>query len=317
MYFKNLIPTYTKQPKQQYNYRFTVFTPVFNCEKSIKKVHDSLINQTFEDFEWLIINDGSTDKSHEVISEIIKDSSLNIRYVNNIENRHKMSCFFQSINLAEGEFLLTFDGDDQCVPRALEVYNRTYEETPDNLKPRVGAVTALCKDQYGNLVGELFPEDPFYCDTVDAWMSKKIVGEKWGFTRTDILKGIRVNPEMLNIKFVPEGIVWNLVAKSGYLTKCINEVLRIYNIGVEGSISNTPMSPKHATGIILNCIAECNWFFKKYALKHPILFLKRIYIILRTSKHLKHPLRTYLKSIDSTVLKTILTVCWPIRSLLR
>ena len=317
MNFKELIPVYEKQPSESYKFKFTVFTPVYNCEKSILKVHESLLSQSFKDFEWLVINDGSTDNSHQVITEIVRTSNLNIHYFNNDVNKHKMSCFFQAINLAQGEFLLPFDGDDECVPNDLEVFNKTYNDTPEELKPKVGAVTVLCEDQHGELVGELFPKDPYYCDTVDAWMSHQIIGEKWGFTKTDVLKSIKINPEMLNIGFVPEGIVWNLVAKSGYLTKCVNQILRIYHTGVEGSIMNTPMSSKNARGVILNCITECNWFFKKYGLKHPVFFLKRIYIILRASKLMNYPLKSYTNSLDPVLLKLIVYFCWPFRSMLK
>ena len=51
MDIKDLIPKYTKTLDKKYKYRFTVFTPVYNCEKSIDKVHKSLLNQTYIDFE--------------------------------------------------------------------------------------------------------------------------------------------------------------------------------------------------------------------------------------------------------------------------
>ena len=95
MNFNALLPFYQEKSPTDYKYKFTVFTPVFNCEKSIERVHNSLLNQTFKDFEWLIINDASTDTSHDVITKIIEASPLNINYVNNLENKHKMSCFIQ------------------------------------------------------------------------------------------------------------------------------------------------------------------------------------------------------------------------------
>ena len=154
MNFKDLIPTYEKILPNEYIYKFTVFTPVYNCEKTIEKVHASLSKQSFKDFEWLIINDGSTDKSHEVITKIMEVSKLNINYINNKDNKHKMSCFIQAIGLAQGEFLLPFDGDDECKPNALKFFNDAYEQTPENLKKKTGAVTVLCEDQFGNLVME-------------------------------------------------------------------------------------------------------------------------------------------------------------------
>tara|TARA_R110002111_G_scaffold110212_5_gene169547 strand:- start:25239 stop:26192 length:954 start_codon:yes stop_codon:yes gene_type:complete len=317
MDFKDLMPFYKKQPSISYKYKFTVFTPVYNCEKSIKKVHESLLNQTFKDFEWLVINDASTDKSHEVITKIIESSPLNIHYVNNIENKHKMSCFIQSIDLAKGEFLLPFDGDDECYTNALETFNSEYEDIPEELKSKVAAVTVQCVDQYGNRVGELFPEDPFYCNTFEAWITKQISGEKWGFTKTDVLRSITINPNMLNYGFIPESIIWNTVARNGFLTKCVNKALRIYHVGVEGSIMNTPMTARSAFGSVLNGLAEYNWFFKKYFFKSPMFFLKSLYVTLRSSTYLDYPLKVYLKSIDSFIVKLLVIVFWPFRSFMK
>lgn len=317
MNFKELMPVYKDGSKNNYIYKFTVFTPVFNCENSIEKVHESLVNQTFKDFEWLIINDASTDRSHEVISEIIQNSPLTINYINNKENKHKMSCFIQSIELAQGEFLLPFDGDDECMSQALEVFNNEYESTPEKLKSKVGAVTVNCIDQYGKLVGELFPKSPFYSDTFDAFLSKQIVGEKWGFTKTDILRSINVNPEMLKFGFIPESIIWNTVARSGFLTKCVNENLRIYNIGVEGSIMNSPMTSRTAFGSVLNRLSEFNWFFKTYVFKSPIYFLKSLYIIIFSTNFLDYSLKTYVRSIDSYVIKFAFIGLWPFRKLMK
>lgn len=317
MNFKNLMPFYKSQLPSSYLYKFTVFTPVFNCEKSIEKVHDSLLNQTYKDFEWLVINDASTDRTHDVITKIIEVSPLNIHYVNNIENKHKMSCFIHSIELAKGEFLLPLDGDDECYPNALEIFNSEYEEIPEVLKPKVAAVTVHCRDQYGNLVGDLFPKDPFYCNTFEARITKQIVGEKWGFTKTDVLKDVEVNPNMFGNGYIPENIIWNTVARNGFLTKCVNKILRVYNVGVEGSIMNTPMTSKSAFGIVLNGLSEFDWFFKMYFSKSPIYFLKSLYIMLRTSTYLDYPLRVYLRSIDSYMIKFSVVVLWPFRKLMK
>ncbi len=317
MNFKDLMPFYKKQLPKSYNYKFTVFTPVFNCEKSIEKVHDSLLNQTYKDFEWLIINDASTDSSHDVITQLIKTSPLTIQYINNKVNKHKMSCFIQSIELARGEFLLPLDGDDECYANALEIFNTEYDEIPNDLKPKVAAVTVLCIDQYGNRLGELFPEDPFYCNTFDAQIKKQIIGEKWGFTKTDVLRSITINPSMLNYGFIPESVIWNTVARNGFLTKCVNKTLRIYYVGVENSIMNSPMTSRTAFGTVLHGLSLYNWFFKSYFFKSPIFFLKSLYVTLRSSTYLKYPLNVYLKAIDSYSIKFAVVVLWPFRKFLK
>lgn len=314
MDLKDLIPTYHKVADETYQYKFTVFTPVFNCENTIQKVHQSLVNQTYKNFEWLIINDGSTDKSHVVINHLIKTSPLNVHYINNIENQHKMGCFIQAISLAKGELLLTFDGDDECLPNALNIFNEEYSNIPDNLKDKVCAVTGLCQDQFGNRVGVTYPTDPYFSNTFKSQAIDGINDEKWGFTKTSVLKGIRFNNQIISKGLIPESIVWNLIAKEGYVTKYINKILRIYHVDVENSLSSTSID-KRAYGSAINSIAEFNWFFSTYHFKTPKFFLRNLYVLLRASKYLPFTLADYLKAIDSRVVKLSILTLWPFRKL--
>ncbi|MGJ8593026.1 MAG: glycosyltransferase family 2 protein [Aquaticitalea sp.] len=314
IYLKDFIPTYHKIGDQKYAYRFTVFTPVYNCEMTIKNVHQSLVNQTFKNFEWLIINDGSLDNSHEVIEAIVETSPLNIHYINNTLNQHKMGCFIEAIALAKGELLLTFDGDDECVPDALEVFNREYLEIPDSIKHKVCAVTGMCQDQHGNRIGDAFPTDPFYSNTFKSQALDGIKGEKWGFTSTSVLKGIHINQQIFSRGLIPEGIIWNLVAKEGYLTKYINKTLRIYHVDVADSLSSTSIE-KRAFGSVIHSLAVLNWFFISYFFKTPIFFFKSIYVLLRASKYLPYNLNDYVRAIDSRFIKFFFIVLWPFRRL--
>lgn len=316
MNLKNLTPTYHKTTKLEYEYKFTVFTPVFNCEKSIEKVHESLINQTYKDFEWLVINDGSTDSSHIVIEQIIKHSPLKINYINNSFNQHKMGCFLDAIGLAKGEFLLPFDGDDECFPNALEVFHKEYSNIPDYLKDQVCAVTCLCEDQFGNKIGDSYPTDPYYSNPFKLSAIENILGEKWGFTKTNVLRGITLNNNIKSKGLIPESLIWNLLAKEGYQTKYINKILRIYNVGVENSLSSTSLKNR-AFGSIIHSIAMLNWFFKDYFLKSPVFLLKNLYVLLRASKYLTHSMNDYLKSIDSKIVKFLIVILWPFRKLTR
>ena len=314
MNLKDLIPTYHKIVDETHKYRFTVFTPVFNCEKTIKKVHESLVNQTYMDFEWLIINDGSTDRSHEVIDDLIKTSPLAINYINNIKNQHKMACFIQAISLANGELLLTFDGDDECVPNALEIFNAEYLSIPIDLKDKVVAVTALCQDQFGNPVGNKYPTNPYFSDTFKSHALEMIHGEKWGFTKTTVLKGIRVNNQIFSKGLIPESLIWYLIAYEGYITKYVNKTLRIYHVGVENSLTSTSLE-KRAFGSVIHCIAVFNWFFNKYHIKTPKFFLKNMYVLLRASKYLPYKLQDYLMAVDSKLIKFLIITLWPFRKL--
>src|SRR5690606_15351129 len=99
----------------EFEYKFTIFTSIYNRANTLHRVFNSLQKQTYTNFELLLINDGSKDNSHKVALELIKTANFKVRYINNVVNRHKMACLVQGIELAQGEFFLPFDSDDECV----------------------------------------------------------------------------------------------------------------------------------------------------------------------------------------------------------
>lgn len=312
MDLRQFIPIIGKIPNKEYDYTFTVFTPVFNAEKTIERVHDSLLIQSFTDFEWIIINDGSTDNTHQVILDIIKDSPLRIHYVNNIENQHKMACFFQAIEIAKGHFFLTFDADDECYPYALEVFNREYQSLSKEEKTKIVAITGLCVDQNEKPIGNKFPQNPLISNTFETTAIRNIKGEKWGFTSTKHLQSITYNNCFIENGFMMEGIIWCLLAKNGYLTKYINTVVRIYHIDVENSISSSERK-NTAFGAVIYHIAIFNWFFRSHGFKAPKFFLKNLYFLLSNAKYLNLNLKNYITSIDSYIIKLLFVLLWPFK----
>ncbi|NNL81331.1 MAG: glycosyltransferase family 2 protein [Flavobacteriaceae bacterium] len=316
MDFRALIPDYIDQEPGTYDFKFTVFTSVYNAEATIERTHESLLNQSLTDFEWLVINDGSTDNTDAVMNKLVASSPLKIHYVNNPLNKHKMSCFLQAVKLAKGQFFLTFDADDQCMPEALQVFNEEYESIPDDKKENVIAVTGLCIDEHGNKVGDDYPSSPYYSDPFEIYAIDKIDGEKWGFTLTDKLRGVHYKPEFFDHGYIPEGLIWNVLGMQGFKTKYINKVLRTYHIGIENSISNSPLA-KTAVGSTINYLANINWFFENYWFKTPLFFLKNLYYILRFSNYQPYRRRCYTKSIDPGIMKILFTLLWPFRSLVK
>ena len=65
----------------------TVFTPAYNRAYTLHKCYESLIRQTCKDFVWLIIDDGSTDNTKELVSKWIKENKINIKYNNSNQSR--------------------------------------------------------------------------------------------------------------------------------------------------------------------------------------------------------------------------------------
>ena len=206
-------------------YTFTVFTATFNRAHTLHRVYTALSQQTYHDFEWLVVDDGSTDNTSQLIESWTAEASFPIRYFQQ-ENMGKHIAFNLGVEYAEGELLLVLDSDDGCVPQALERLKHHWDQIDDQKRAGFSAVTALCADQDGNLIGDLFPQDVMDSDPLELRYRYKVRGEKWGFQRTDILRRYPF-PEDLRQTYVPEDIVWNKIARK-YKTRFVNEQLRIY-----------------------------------------------------------------------------------------
>jgi len=98
------------------NPKVTVLMPVYNAEKYVGEAIESILNQTFKDFEFLIINDGSTDKSLDVINSY---SDPRIRVVNNETNLGLSPTLNKGIDLSNGEYIARMDADDISLPTRL------------------------------------------------------------------------------------------------------------------------------------------------------------------------------------------------------
>ena len=92
---------------------FTVFTPTYNRARTLERVYSSLEAQTFRDFEWLIVDDGSTDGTRALVYEWQRQGSFAIRYFWQ-ENRGKHVAFNVAVRESRGEFFLPLDSDDAC-----------------------------------------------------------------------------------------------------------------------------------------------------------------------------------------------------------
>ncbi len=94
------------------NVKVTVLMPVYNSESYLHEAITSILNQDFKDFEFLIINDGSTDKSGEIISSF---NDSRIRSVTNEKNIGLVNTLNKGIELANGEYIARMDNDDICI----------------------------------------------------------------------------------------------------------------------------------------------------------------------------------------------------------
>lgn len=107
----------------------SVLMPVFNAERYVKEAIDSILNQTFKDFELIVLNDASTDSSKEVVLSV-QDSR--IRYIENEQNQGLSFSRNRLLSEAKGVYIAWLDADDVAYPTRLEEEYRFLEEHTDH-----------------------------------------------------------------------------------------------------------------------------------------------------------------------------------------
>lgn len=242
---------------------FTVFTPTYNRSRTLPRVYESLRLQTFRNFEWLIVDDGSTDDTRELVGKWQAQSEFPIRYIYQ-ENQGKAAAFNRGVREAHGELFLTLDSDDACVIQALERFKYHWDSIPPNQRDVFSAITVLGKDQNGRLVGDKFSRDVLDSDSIELVFKYHVKGDKWGFHRTDVLMQFPF-PVLPNVKFIPEGLVWFALSRR-FRTRFVNEVLLINYVNDGAGDHLSSLSPEVMFGRAL---------FHKYILNELVDWLYR------------------------------------------
>ena len=292
-----------------FRYKFTVFTPCYNSEKFIFRVFDSLMNQTFKNYEWLVINDCSTDNTAQIIEEYISKADFDIQFFNLTKNQMLTKNYNLAIKNANGEFFMPLGHDDALRSNALQTFLNYWEKIPEADKNHFSGVSCTCIDQNGKLIGDLYPESPYFSDFFQTVYDLKIKGEKQGFMKTEIMREFPL-PE-LDV-FIPEGLVRHFIGEK-YKTLYINDSLRIYYINQshESLCSTASKTIKYPKGICFYSLCLLNRYFKRVDKKY-FLKIKTILKYCRMSVHLKIKLKNSAEEIKSPVYKFAFLMLYPV-----
>lgn len=270
-------------------FAFTVLTPTYNRAKTLPRVYQTLLNQDFGDFEWLIVDDGSTDGTDQLVADWIAEKRLQIRYIWQ-SNQHKKTAVNTGVREAAGSLVVILDSDDELLPGALNAMQEIWYQIPDELRHSYIGVTGLCVDEEGKVVGDRFPHDLEDMTSIDMYFRHRPAGEKFGCLNKNVL-GQYPYPE--NIKgYVPESLIWRKIARQGYLTRFVNQPFRVYHRSDDSLSAGGVQNPAaFATGSLLiarDTVVECKrWFFSR-----PSEFIKSAVRYTRFRRHLgKQPSR--------------------------
>ncbi len=206
----------------QSTYNFTVCTPTLNRANLLSRVYDSLKRQDFKDFEWLIIDDGSTDNTETLVNSWIEEKILPIRYFKQIHGGKHVALNL-GLDNARGKLFLIIDSDDYFVDNALGTFFKHWQSI--ERKELFSGVLANCINPNNKLIGTKFPADIYDSNFIGTFYNQKVLGDKCGFFVTDILRAYRF-PVFAGEDFLSEALIWNRLSLK-YKTRFLNESLLV------------------------------------------------------------------------------------------
>ena len=163
----------------------TVFTPTYNRADLLHRLYDTLILQTYKNFEWVIVDDGSKDNTKDVVSSFVKEGKINIHYVQQ-KNGGKHRAINTGIGLAKGELFFILDSDDILPNNSLELVVKTYQ--PIKYDMSFAGVSGIDGNFDGRIIGSGLPDESIDCDSVDIRYKFHVTGDMKEVFRTSVMK---------------------------------------------------------------------------------------------------------------------------------
>jgi glycosyltransferase involved in cell wall biosynthesis len=289
-------------------YPFTVFTATYNRAHTLHRVFESLQAQTFRNFEWVIVDDGSNDDTDKLVSDWSLCSNFHIRYIRQ-NHAGKNFAFNRGVKEAKGKYFAEIDSDDALKTHALERVNFHWLSIPPEISDNYFAVFAFCEDEHGNLIGQQFTESPCDYDFRKFNYSRKYRSEKWRCFRTEVLRKFPFREDAKECHIF-ESTLFCEIAKF-YKVRFINEVLRIYFLS-EPSLTRQIKHPMHnAEGWRLSILYTLNNDLDFFT-RRPLHFLRKAMNFARFSFHCKLSLSKQFDELTAYLAKLLWLFTLPI-----
>ena len=212
----------------------TIFTPTYNRAYCLHQVYESLINQNCKDFIWLIIDDGSTDNTRQLVEDWIKEGKIEIQYIFQ-DNQGMHGAHNTAYKNIVTEINTCIDSDDYVAENAVEKIIKTWQERDKGIK--VCGIIGLDAYKDNRIVGTKIPDEVKYASLNELYSKFKIKGDKKVVLQTEIVKKYPAYPIFTNERFVPLGILYTLIGKD-YASICSNDVYCIVEYLPDGSSRN-------------------------------------------------------------------------------
>lgn len=207
----------------------TVFTPTYNRAYIIRKLYESLQRQTYLNFEWIVVDDGSSDETEELFNKLVKtEKKFSIRYFKK-NNGGKCRAINYALDYASGKLFFIVDSDDYLTDDALEKIVNWEKELPKNemfcgVAGNLGTSPSVTPNT-------IFAGEYYEGSLLDRY--KQVDGERAIVFYTELHKKYRY-PEFEGEKFMTEAVVYNRMAHDGYKMRFYNDIIWIYEYREDG-----------------------------------------------------------------------------------
>lgn len=205
----------------------TVLTTTYERADTLARPYESLCEQTYSDFEWLIVDDRSNDGTEDLIDTWMDEATFDIRFVTQPPNRAGRHC---ALNIgaeeARGELVRLLDSDDACPPDSLATLVSAWECIPTDQRKEFAGVLGRTRFDNGERFADPLPESPLDSNPVELRYQYGMEGDYTGMFKRDVLLEFPF-PERQDIRYLPESIVFDRIGRE-YTIRYVDEVVDIY-----------------------------------------------------------------------------------------
>ena len=268
----------------------TVLTPTFNRGRGLQSLWDSLQKQTVKEFEWLVVDDGSTDGTKDLITKLQEKSDFPIRYIYK-SNGGKHTALNVGIQTICSELTFIVDSDDCVTDDAVESILKIHKKYRS--QNNICGYAFLRAFPDGKVNGKKFDVD----EKIGSYIDVRVNGDDTGADKAEVFKTHCLKefpfPEYPNEKFLGEDLVWVRMARK-YEMVHINKAIYVGNYLEDGLTNNRR---KHNIASPVGCMHRAEEFMEsdlktRYRIKGGLQYIVygrfagvKVVDLIRKSRH--------------------------------
>ena len=210
----------------------TVFTPAYNRAYTLHKCYESLKRQTNKDFKWLVIDDGSTDNTKELVYKWKQEADFEIEYIYK-QNGGMHTAHNTAYENIDTELNVCIDSDDYLTDNAVEIIISEWKKVRNSKLAGLGALNVF---ESGDVIGTKFPKELKTSKYFDIYNKHGVSGDKKFIYRTDLIKEYPY-PEFEGERYVGLDYKYKKLDEK-YEIALVNKVVCVVEYMEDGSSKN-------------------------------------------------------------------------------